>query len=158
MIQRRWLGPGERLGRRIQFLNQPPSVFYGGVSLRFRVADFDPAPEIVGDSGARWPVDYDALEAHYTFMVAPNGFTFVRVVDMLVFAVVGACAIAGLVRFRVRALARRAQMLEAMVAERTAELDAKNVELSEKIRQLEASERNAHLSERRALEANRANR
>lgn len=30
-----------------------------------------------------------ALEAHYTFMVAPNGFTFGRVVDMLVFAVVG---------------------------------------------------------------------
>jgi branched-chain amino acid transport system permease protein len=29
------------------------------------------------------------LEAHFTFMVAPNGFTFVRVVDMLVFAVVG---------------------------------------------------------------------
>jgi branched-chain amino acid transport system permease protein len=29
------------------------------------------------------------LEAHYTFMVAPNGFTFGRVVDMLVFAVVG---------------------------------------------------------------------
>ena len=30
-----------------------------------------------------------ALEAHFTFMVAPNGFTFGRVVDMLVFAVVG---------------------------------------------------------------------
>jgi branched-chain amino acid transport system permease protein len=30
-----------------------------------------------------------ALEAHYTFMVAPNGFGFGRVVDMLVFAVVG---------------------------------------------------------------------
>ena len=30
-----------------------------------------------------------ALEAHHTFMVAPNGFTFGRVVDMLVFAVVG---------------------------------------------------------------------
>jgi branched-chain amino acid transport system permease protein len=29
------------------------------------------------------------LEAHFTFMVAPNGFTFARVVDMLVFAVVG---------------------------------------------------------------------
>ena len=29
------------------------------------------------------------LEAHYTFMVAPNGFAFGRVVDMLVFAVVG---------------------------------------------------------------------
>jgi len=33
-----------------------------------------------------------ALEAHYTFMVAPNGFTFARVVDMLVFAVVGGTA------------------------------------------------------------------
>jgi branched-chain amino acid transport system permease protein len=30
-----------------------------------------------------------ALEAHFTFMVAPNGFGFSRVVDMLVFAVVG---------------------------------------------------------------------
>lgn len=29
------------------------------------------------------------LEAHHTFMVAPNGFAFGRVVDMLVFAVVG---------------------------------------------------------------------
>jgi len=29
------------------------------------------------------------LEAHFTFMVAPNGFAFGRVVDMLVFAVVG---------------------------------------------------------------------
>lgn len=34
-----------------------------------------------------------ALEAHYTFMVAPNGFTFGRVVDMLVFAVVGGTAV-----------------------------------------------------------------
>ncbi len=33
-----------------------------------------------------------ALEAHYTFMVAPNGFSFGRVVDMLVFAVVGGTA------------------------------------------------------------------
>jgi branched-chain amino acid transport system permease protein len=30
-----------------------------------------------------------ALEAHFTFMVAPNGFAFSRVVDMLVYAVVG---------------------------------------------------------------------
>ena len=30
-----------------------------------------------------------ALEAHFTFMVAPNGFSFLRAVDMLVFAVVG---------------------------------------------------------------------
>jgi choline dehydrogenase-like flavoprotein len=43
-----------------------PSVFYGGVSLRFRSGDFTPAPEIVGDSGACWPFDYRALEPWYT--------------------------------------------------------------------------------------------
>ena len=32
------------------------------------------------------------LEAHFTFMVAPNGFGFGRVVDMLVYAVVGGIA------------------------------------------------------------------
>ncbi|MBI4419233.1 MAG: GMC family oxidoreductase [Gemmatimonadetes bacterium] len=41
------------------------SVFYGGVSLRFREADFAPDPEIVGASGARWPVGYSEFEAHY---------------------------------------------------------------------------------------------
>ncbi len=34
-----------------------------------------------------------ALEAHFSFMVAPNGFGFSRVVDMLVFAVFGGTAI-----------------------------------------------------------------
>lgn len=43
-----------------------PSVFFGGVSLRFRVEDFRPPVEIVGDSGARWPLDYDELEPYYT--------------------------------------------------------------------------------------------
>jgi len=33
-----------------------------------------------------------ALEAHFSFMVAPNGFAFGRVVDMLVFAVFGGTA------------------------------------------------------------------
>lgn len=42
-----------------------PSVFYGGVSLRFRERDFEPAPEIAGASGARWPFGYDELEPHY---------------------------------------------------------------------------------------------
>jgi len=42
-----------------------PSVFYGGASFRFRAGDFDPAPEIVGRSGAAWPVDYAALEPFY---------------------------------------------------------------------------------------------
>lgn len=42
-----------------------PSVFYGGVSTRFREADFDPHPEIAADTGARWPVGYEDLRPHY---------------------------------------------------------------------------------------------
>ena len=43
-----------------------PSVFYGGVSLRFREQDFEPSPEIAGDSGAEWPWRYADLEPYYT--------------------------------------------------------------------------------------------
>ena len=42
-----------------------PSVFYGGVSFRFREADFEEEPEIVGDSGAEWPVKYRDLAPYY---------------------------------------------------------------------------------------------
>ncbi len=42
-----------------------PSVFYGGVSLRFREADFAPGAEIVADSGARWPIGYGDLAPFY---------------------------------------------------------------------------------------------
>ncbi len=42
-----------------------PSVFYGGVSLRFREADFEPSAEILGDSGAEWPLRYADLEPWY---------------------------------------------------------------------------------------------
>jgi len=42
-----------------------PSVFYGGVSLRFRAEDFEPNPAIAGSSGARWPFAYDELEPYY---------------------------------------------------------------------------------------------
>jgi len=42
-----------------------PSVFYGGVSVRFRAEDFVADPEIVGDSGAAWPYDYEELEPWY---------------------------------------------------------------------------------------------
>jgi choline dehydrogenase-like flavoprotein len=41
------------------------SVFYGGVSFRLRERDFLPKPEIVGDSGAEWPIRYADLEEHY---------------------------------------------------------------------------------------------
>ncbi|MEP6687565.1 MAG: GMC family oxidoreductase, partial [Gemmatimonadales bacterium] len=42
-----------------------PSVFYGGVALRFRAEDFEPDPEIAGSSGARWPWTYQELEPCY---------------------------------------------------------------------------------------------
>lgn len=43
-----------------------PSVFYGGVSFRFRERDFEPNPEITGHSGAEWPLRYSDLEPYYT--------------------------------------------------------------------------------------------
>lgn len=42
-----------------------PSVFYGGVSFRFREQDFRPPASIVGASGAEWPFGYDTLEPYY---------------------------------------------------------------------------------------------
>ncbi len=42
-----------------------PSVFYGGVSLRFREADFEPDPEIAAGTGAAWPFGYRELEPYY---------------------------------------------------------------------------------------------
>jgi len=41
------------------------SVFYGGVSLRFRQQDFTPTPE-EKTAGAEWPFDYNELEPYYT--------------------------------------------------------------------------------------------
>lgn len=43
-----------------------PSVFYGGVSFRFREADFNPPAEIVNNSGAKWPIRYQDLEPFYS--------------------------------------------------------------------------------------------
>ena len=43
-----------------------PSVFYGGVSMRFREADFEAAAEIAGNSDAHWPYSYADLEPYYT--------------------------------------------------------------------------------------------
>ncbi|MCH6559938.1 GMC family oxidoreductase [candidate division KSB1 bacterium] len=42
-----------------------PSVFYGGVSMRLREADFEMTPEIVGNSDAHWPYKYADLESFY---------------------------------------------------------------------------------------------
>ncbi len=42
-----------------------PSVYYGGVSFRFREKDFDPPADIIGNSGAEWPISYNDLEVYY---------------------------------------------------------------------------------------------
>jgi len=42
-----------------------PSSFYGGVSFRFREKDFSPPDEIIGDSKAEWPIDYNDLSPYY---------------------------------------------------------------------------------------------
>ncbi|MFT4567658.1 MAG: choline dehydrogenase-like flavoprotein [Saprospiraceae bacterium] len=42
-----------------------PSIFYGGVSFRFREQDFHPSSELVRDSEAEWPIDYNDLEQYY---------------------------------------------------------------------------------------------
>jgi choline dehydrogenase-like flavoprotein len=41
------------------------SVFSGAVALRFRERDFEPEPDITGDSGAQWPLRYADLEPYY---------------------------------------------------------------------------------------------
>lgn len=41
------------------------SVFFGGVSMRLREADFEPAPEIDQNSGAAWPYSYGDIEPFY---------------------------------------------------------------------------------------------
>jgi len=43
-----------------------PSVYYGGVSLRFREGDFTPDSAMLGESGAEWPLRYADLEPWYT--------------------------------------------------------------------------------------------
>jgi choline dehydrogenase-like flavoprotein len=61
----RVIGPGEAKSVGSYSCVGGPSVFYGGVSLRLRAADFEPDPEIVGDSGAAWPYRYSDLEPYY---------------------------------------------------------------------------------------------
>ena len=42
-----------------------PSVFYGGVALRFRTEDFESNPDLEAGSGASWPYSYADLEPYY---------------------------------------------------------------------------------------------
>lgn len=42
-----------------------PSIYFAAVSSRFRAEDFEPAPEVVTDSGAAWPFGYEELKPYY---------------------------------------------------------------------------------------------
>ena len=42
-----------------------PSVFYGGIALRLRAADFGHRPDIVGATGAAWPISYEDMAPFY---------------------------------------------------------------------------------------------
>lgn len=61
--------------------DEPAARTMGIDSSRYKLAMLMAGASLAGLAGG--------LEAHFTFMVAPNGFAFSRVVDMLVFAVVG---------------------------------------------------------------------
>jgi len=73
---------------------------------------------------------------------------------LYVLAVGGSVWLAAMLRMRT--LRHRTRRLEAMVAERTAEVEASNRALAEKVAEAEISEQRAVASERRALEASRA--
>jgi branched-chain amino acid transport system permease protein len=64
--------------------DEPAARTLGIATTRYKLAMLVLGAAVAGLAGA--------LEAHLTFMVAPNGFAFGRVVDMLVFAVVGGTA------------------------------------------------------------------
>ena len=61
--------------------DEPAARTLGIATTRYKLAMLVAGAALAGLAGA--------LEAHFTFMVAPSGFTFGRVVEMLVFAVVG---------------------------------------------------------------------
>jgi branched-chain amino acid transport system permease protein len=78
---------GSRIGYALQAIRQdePAARALGIASTQHKVALFALGAALAGLAGA--------LEAHFTFMVAPSGYGFGRVVDMLVYAVVGGDAV-----------------------------------------------------------------
>jgi len=74
---------GSRIGYALEAIRQdePAARAIGIASTQYKVAMFAFGAALAGLAGA--------LEAHFTFMVAPSGYGFGRVVEMLVYAVVG---------------------------------------------------------------------
>jgi branched-chain amino acid transport system permease protein len=78
-----WRLRGSRWGFALEAIreDEPAAGSMGIPAARYKLAMLALGGALAGLAGA--------LEAHFTFMVAPGGFTFGRVVEMLVFAVVG---------------------------------------------------------------------
>ncbi len=81
-----WRLRGSKWGFALEAIRQdePAARTLGIDTTRYKLAMLMVGAALAGLAGG--------LEAHFTFMVAPNGFAFTRVVDMLVFAVVGGVA------------------------------------------------------------------
>jgi len=78
-----WRIGGSRVGYAIEAIreDEPAARTMGINAARYKLAMLALGASFAGVAGA--------LEAHYTFMVAPSTYSFTRVVDMLVYAVVG---------------------------------------------------------------------
>ncbi|HYX92782.1 MAG TPA: branched-chain amino acid ABC transporter permease, partial [Myxococcaceae bacterium] len=78
---------GSRVGYALEAIREDEAAArtLGIDSTRYKLAMFVVGAALAGLAGA--------LEAHLTFMVAPSGYGFARVVDMLVYAVVGGMAV-----------------------------------------------------------------
>jgi branched-chain amino acid transport system permease protein len=78
-----WRLRGSKWGFALEAIreDEPAARTMGIATTRYKLAMLVLGAALAGLAGG--------LEAHYTYMVAPNGFAFGRVVDMLVFAVVG---------------------------------------------------------------------
>jgi branched-chain amino acid transport system permease protein len=78
-----WRIRGSRVGYALEAIreDEPAARTMGIHAARYKLAMLALGASFAGVAGA--------LEAHYTFMVAPSTYSFTRVVDMLVYAVVG---------------------------------------------------------------------
>jgi branched-chain amino acid transport system permease protein len=78
---------GSRSGYALEAIreDEPAARTMGIATTRYKLAMFSLGAALAGLAGV--------LEAHFTFMVAPNGYGFSRAVDMLVHAVVGGTSV-----------------------------------------------------------------